>query len=67
MLPRLEGAGDAGRAMAAITVAVADAQITPSEAAELSKIVDAFVRAIEASEFDQRLRVIEARGDATRP
>jgi Family of unknown function (DUF5681) len=67
MLPRLEGAGDAAGAMAAITAAVATAEITPSEAAELSKLVEAFVRALEASEFDQRLRVIEGRTGATRP
>ena len=36
-------------------------------AAELSKLIEAFVRALEASEFDQRLRAIEAKGDATRP
>jgi hypothetical protein len=37
------------------------------EAAELSKLVEAYVKAIEASEFDQRLRALETRGDATRP
>jgi len=53
--------------MAAIAAAVADAHLTPSEAGELSRLVDAYVRAVEATDFDQRLRAIEARGDATRP
>lgn len=66
---RLQAMGrpcDAAGAMAAITGAVAAAEITPGEAGELAKLVEAFVRALEASEFDQRLRALEARSDATR-
>jgi hypothetical protein len=66
-LPVLRSAADAAGAMASITAVVASGEITPGEAAELSKLVEAYVKALEASEFDQRLRVIEARGDATRP
>jgi hypothetical protein len=58
-LPRLQTAADAAGALAALTDAVAIAEITPSEAAELGKLVEAFVRALEASEFDRRLRDIE--------
>jgi hypothetical protein len=58
-LPRLQAPGDAAEAMAALAGAVASAEITPGEAAELAKLVEAFVRALEASEFDQRLRTIE--------
>jgi hypothetical protein len=58
-LPRLQAPGDAAKAMAALTDAVATAEITPGEAAELAKLVEAFVRALEASELDQRLRTIE--------
>ena len=53
--------------MAALAAAVADGELTPSEAAELSKLVAAYVKALEASDFDQRLRAIEAKDDATRP
>jgi hypothetical protein len=52
--------------MAAITAAVASGEITPGEAAELSKLVEAYVKALEASEFDQRLRAIEAKDGASR-
>jgi hypothetical protein len=45
--------------MASLTGAVAAAEITPGEAGELAKLIEAFVRALEASEFDQRLRSIE--------
>jgi hypothetical protein len=52
--------------MAAITAGVAGGEVTPGEAAELSRLVEAYVRALEASEFDLRLRAIEAKDDATR-
>jgi hypothetical protein len=66
-LPALQSAADAAGAMASITAAVAAGEITPGEAGEFSKLVEAYVKALEASEFDQRLRAIEARGDAARP
>lgn len=66
-LPALRSAADAASAMAALTAAVAAGDVTPGEAAELSKLVEAYVKALEASEFDQRLRVIEGRNGARRP
>ena len=59
-LPPIREAADAAGAMAAITAAVAQGDITPGEAAELAKLVDTFVRAIEASDFDRRLTLLEA-------
>jgi hypothetical protein len=44
--------------MAAITTAARGA-ITPGEAAELARVVEIFVRAVEASDFDRRLRQLE--------
>jgi len=61
-LPKLQSPSDAAAA-----AGVADGNLTPSEAGELSKLVDAYVKALDASDFDQRLRAIEAKGDATRP
>jgi hypothetical protein len=53
-LPELRSAGDAGAAMAAILAAVASGNICLAEAGELTKLVDAFVRAAEATEkFDR--------------
>ena len=66
-LPALQTPADAVTAMAAIAAAVADGNLMPSEAGELSKLIDIYVRAVEAREFDQRLQAIEARGDAKRP
>ena len=53
--------------MAAITIGVAAGQMSPSEGTELSKLVEAYLKALEANEFEERLRAIEERGDATRP
>jgi hypothetical protein len=47
-------------AMTAITNAVVEGAITPGEAAEVAKIVDTLVRAIEASDFDRWLKLLEA-------
>jgi hypothetical protein len=58
-MPPLQSAADAAAAIASIAGAVAAGDITPSEAAELSALVEAFLHAIETSEFDQRLQVIE--------
>jgi hypothetical protein len=66
-LPALQSAADAPGAMASIAAAVATGAITPSEAAELSRLVEGYIKAIEASEFDRRLQVIEANSNAKRP
>lgn len=60
ILPSLRKPADAIDALAAITGAVSTTEITPSEAAELAKLVEAFVRTLEANDLDQRLRIIEA-------
>jgi hypothetical protein len=66
-LPALRSAADAASAMAALTAGVAAGEVTPGEAVELSKLVEAYIRALEAGEFDQRLRAIEGQNGATRP
>jgi hypothetical protein len=59
-LPPIADIADVANAMAAITAAVAEGAITPGEGAEVAKVVDAYVRAIEASDFDRRLTALEA-------
>ncbi len=58
-LPELGSAGDASKAMAAITAAVARGELTPTEAAELSSVIETYVKAIEATEIERRLRTLE--------
>jgi Family of unknown function (DUF5681) len=59
-LPRLEQPSDALAAAAAIVEAVATGDLTPSEAAELSRVVSAYAATLEAADFDARLRKLEA-------
>lgn len=67
-LPPMRAAGDAVDAMAALVAALANAEITAGEAAELARMVEAFVRSLESREFDRRLRFLEARQtDDARP
>jgi hypothetical protein len=59
-LPPVETTGDVVKASAALLGAVASGELTPSEAAELGKLVEAHVRAIEATEIQERLARLEA-------
>jgi hypothetical protein len=59
-LPPITNPADITAAMAAVTSAVVEGVITPAEGAEVAKVVDTYVRAIEASEFDRRLKALEA-------
>jgi hypothetical protein len=58
-LPELASAADASKAMEAITVAVARGELTPAEAGELARLVESYVKTIEASEIERRLRTLE--------
>ena len=51
-LPLLNAASDAAGVMSAITAAVAAGDLTPGEAAEMAKLVELFVRALEAGDFE---------------
>jgi hypothetical protein len=53
-LPELRSAADGSAAMAAILAAVASGNTCVFEASELAKLVDAFVRAAEATEKFER-------------
>ena len=58
-LPPIESASDIAAAMKAVTSALADGEITPGEAGRIAAVVDTFVRAIDASDFDRRLQELE--------
>ena len=58
-LPKIENAADAAKVMSAILDAVAGGDITPSEASEVSRLVETFVKSLEASEFKSRLARLE--------
>lgn len=58
-LPRIETVDDLPKATQAIMEAVAGGELTPSEAAELGKLVDAHAKAIEVTDLHRRLEALE--------
>ena len=58
-LPAITSPNHAVQAAAALVGAVASGTLTPSEAAELGKLVGAYVEAVKLTEIDERLRQIE--------
>ena len=55
----MKQARDAVYASAAIVAAVAAGGLTPSEAAELSKVIDSYARTLQAAEFEERISKLE--------
>jgi hypothetical protein len=58
-LPSIATIEDAPKAMAAITAAIAQGDITAAEASDVSRLVETYVRSVEASDLAKRLRAIE--------
>lgn len=58
-LPKVETTDDLPKATKAIMEAVAAGDLTPSEAAELGKLVDAHAKAIEVTDLHRRLAALE--------
>jgi hypothetical protein len=62
-LPRLDTAADTVTAASTIVAAVAAGELAPSEAADIAKAVDIYVRALATQQFEERLAKLE-RGSA---
>ena len=60
-MPAIHGADDAQAAIAALLAAVSGGSLTPSEASEVGKLIDAYVKAIEVTEVLARLEKLEQR------
>jgi hypothetical protein len=58
-VPPMRGTADLGSTMAAITTAAMQGVITPGEAGDLARVVEIYVRAVEATDFDRRLTQLE--------
>ena len=58
-LPPIEKPADSVEAVASIAAAVAAGDLTATEAAQLAKIVDVYVRALDSKGFDERLSKLE--------
>ena len=59
VMPPIRNAGDLAGAMAAVADAAAQGAVTPREAMQLGHVVEAYVRAVEATEFERRLSALE--------
>jgi hypothetical protein len=60
-LPKMETADDAVEALAAIMAAVCAGRITPSEAHNLTALVNSYARAIDIADLVKRMEALEAR------
>lgn len=59
-LPTLKTAADAMKATSTIVAAAAAGELTPSEAGDLSKLVDGFRLALSTADLEERLIKLEA-------
>src|SRR5262245_6631007 len=62
-LPPVDKARDTVAAMAAVVAAVAAGDLTTDEAAEMAKIINAYVCALAATAFEERLEKLEREAD----
>jgi hypothetical protein len=58
-LPPIGKSADAVEAAASIVAAVAAGDVSATEAAQLAKVVDVYVRAVDSKGFDERLSSLE--------
>jgi hypothetical protein len=59
-LPPIACASDAAQASAASVAAVSRGEITPSEAVDIGRLLETYVRTLEITELEQRLNKLEA-------
>jgi hypothetical protein len=58
-LPEINGANDGAKAMAGVLRALADGDITPSEASSVSGVIEIYRKTLETAEFEGRLKSLE--------
>jgi hypothetical protein len=63
-LPPITNAGDAPEIISAIAAAVTSGDITPSEASEIPKLIDTYVKAFQTADLEGRLARVEQLTDA---
>jgi F0F1-type ATP synthase gamma subunit len=66
-LPPMDKARDTVAAVAAVVSAVAAGDLTTSEAAEVAKIIDLYVRALATTAFEERLEKLERAANMSAP
>jgi len=66
-LPAMNAPVDAVKGLASIVAAVASGELTPSEASELTKLVEGYARVLETVDHEQRLRALEGKINDSKP
>jgi hypothetical protein len=62
-LPKIETAGDSLKAIAAIVDAVARGELTPGEAGDFVRVIEAFARSSETMTLEARIAALEKRNE----
>jgi len=58
-LPPIKSGQDAAATVSAVLAAVAAGELTPADAGEISKLIEAYVKAFETAELAERLDRLE--------
>jgi hypothetical protein len=58
-LPPITSAQDAAKTVSAVLTAVAVGELTPADAGEISRLIEAYVKAFETAELAERLERLE--------
>ena len=58
-LPPISSARDAAQTVSAVVTAVAAGELTPADAGEISRLIEAYVKAFETAELAERLERLE--------
>ena len=66
-LPAMNAPVDAVKGLASIVAAVASGELTPSEASELTKLVEGYARVLETVDHEERLRALEGKINDLKP
>jgi hypothetical protein len=66
-LPAMNEPVDAAKGLASIVAAVASGELTPSEASELTKLVEGYARVLETVDHEERLRALEGKINDRKP
>ena len=66
-LPAMNEPVDAVKGLASIVAAVASGELTPSEASELTKLVEGYARVLETVDHEERLRALEGKINDLKP
>ncbi len=61
-LPEMNNADDGAKALAGVLRALADGEITPSEAGSVASVIETYRRTLETAEFENRIAALEKGG-----